>query len=48
VFTHPIVPPAVPPTSCRLRVSMSAEHTDEQIDRVLDAFERVARSKIAA
>lgn len=48
VFTHPIVPPAVPPTSCRLRVSMSAEHTDEQIDRVLGAFERVARAMVTA
>jgi 8-amino-7-oxononanoate synthase len=44
VFTHPIVPPAVPSNACRLRVSMSAEHTDGQVDRVLDAFERVARS----
>jgi 8-amino-7-oxononanoate synthase len=45
VFTHPIGPPAVPVTSCRLRVSMSAEHTEEQIDRVLSAFARVARSE---
>lgn len=44
VFSHPIVPPAVPATACRIRVSMSAEHTPEQIERVLDAFERVARS----
>jgi 8-amino-7-oxononanoate synthase len=44
VFTHPIVPPAVPATSCRLRVSMSAEHSDEQVERVLSAFARVARS----
>ncbi|MDB4877426.1 MAG: aminotransferase class [Gemmatimonadetes bacterium] len=44
VFTHPIVPPAVPATSCRLRVSMSAEHTEDQIDRVLSAFERIAMS----
>lgn len=42
VFTHPIVPPAVPEHSCRIRVSMSAEHTDEQVDRVLNAFERVS------
>jgi 8-amino-7-oxononanoate synthase len=47
IFTHPIVPPAVPPHRCRIRVSMSAEHTDEQVDRVLDAFEKVAR-EIAA
>lgn len=43
VFTHPIIPPAVPAHACRIRVSMSAEHTPEQIDRVLDAFERVSR-----
>ena len=47
VFTHPIVPPAVPATSCRLRVSMSAEHTDEQVERVLGAFERVARAAVS-
>jgi len=44
VFTHPIVPPAVPEHACRLRVSLSAEHTREQIDRVLDAFERVGHA----
>jgi 8-amino-7-oxononanoate synthase len=43
VFTHPIVPPAVPEHTCRLRVSLSAEHTDEQIERVLCAFERLGR-----
>jgi 8-amino-7-oxononanoate synthase len=45
VFTHPIVPPAVPVNSARLRVSMSAEHSAEQVDRVLDAFARVARTE---
>src|SRR5258708_6554035 len=44
VFTHPIVPPAVPPDRCRIRVSMSAEHSDEQIDFVLAAFAKVARA----
>jgi 8-amino-7-oxononanoate synthase len=48
VFTHPIVPPAVSATSCRLRVSMSAEHSDDQIDRVLGAFARVARTMVPA
>jgi 8-amino-7-oxononanoate synthase len=43
VFTHPIVPPAVPPDRCRIRVSMSAEHSDEQIDRVLAAFAKAAK-----
>jgi 8-amino-7-oxononanoate synthase len=44
VFTHPIVPPAVAADRCRIRVSMSAEHTDQQIDRVLEAFARTARA----
>jgi 7-keto-8-aminopelargonate synthetase-like enzyme len=43
VFAHPIVPPAVPANASRIRVSMSAEHTDEQIERVLNAFARVAK-----
>lgn len=43
VFSHPIVPPAVSMSACRIRVSMSAEHTAAQIDRVLAAFERVGR-----
>jgi 8-amino-7-oxononanoate synthase len=46
IFTHPIVPPAVPLNACRIRVSMSAEHSAEQIDRVLEAFERVARELV--
>jgi 8-amino-7-oxononanoate synthase len=48
VFSHPIVPPAVPANACRIRVSMSAEHTPEQIERVLEAFARVARSLVPA
>jgi 8-amino-7-oxononanoate synthase len=38
VFTNPVVPPAVPPSQCRLRTSLMATHTAEQIDRALDAF----------
>jgi 8-amino-7-oxononanoate synthase len=38
VFTNPVVPPAVPPSQCRLRTSLMATHTGEQIDRALDAF----------
>jgi len=47
IFTHPIVPPAVPPNECRIRISMSSEHSDEQIDRVLAAFEQVAKGLAA-
>ena len=46
VFSHPIVPPAVPHNACRIRVSMSAEHSDEQVERVLAAFARVARTMV--
>ena len=38
VFVHPVVPPAVPPNECKIRLSMTAEHTFEQIDRVVAAF----------
>jgi 8-amino-7-oxononanoate synthase len=38
VFTNPVIPPAVPHHSCRLRISMMATHTNEQIDFVLDLF----------
>lgn len=41
VFAHPILPPAVGPSQCRIRVSMSSEHTPAQIERVLEAFARV-------
>jgi 7-keto-8-aminopelargonate synthetase-like enzyme len=44
VFSHPIVPPAVPANASRIRVSMSAEHTGDQIDRVLDAFAQVGKT----
>jgi 7-keto-8-aminopelargonate synthetase-like enzyme len=41
VFTNPVLPPAVPENSCRLRTSVMATHTREQLDQVLDAFTRV-------
>jgi 8-amino-7-oxononanoate synthase len=43
VFTNPVVPPAVPADSCRLRTSYIATHTDEQLEFVLEAFERVGK-----
>ena len=43
VFVHPVIPPAVPPNDCRIRLSMTAEHTDAQIDRVVEAFARALR-----
>jgi 7-keto-8-aminopelargonate synthetase-like enzyme len=34
----------VPENSCRLRISLMATHTDEQVDFVLDAFAAVGRT----
>ena len=38
VFTNPVAPPAVPPSQCRLRTSLMATHTFEQIDFALEQF----------
>jgi 7-keto-8-aminopelargonate synthetase-like enzyme len=47
VFTNPVIPPAVPPQSCRLRISMMATHTNEQIDYVLDLFAQGMKQRAA-
>ena len=43
VFTNPVAPPAVPPSQCRLRTSLMATHTFEQIDFSLEQFARIGR-----
>jgi 8-amino-7-oxononanoate synthase len=43
VYTNAVVPPAVPPSKSLLRTSYMATHTDEQLDRVLELFERVGK-----
>ncbi len=43
VFTNPVVPPAVPPSQCRLRASVMATHTAEQVDFALEAFSTIAK-----
>ena len=43
VFTNPVAPPAVPPSQCRLRTSLMATHTFEQIDFALEQFETIGR-----
>lgn len=44
IYTNPVLPPAVPENSCRLRISMMATHTEEHVERVLDAFSKVGSS----
>ena len=43
VFVNPVVNPAVPPGRELLRTSFMATHTEEQLDRVLSAFEKVGK-----
>jgi 8-amino-7-oxononanoate synthase len=43
IFVNPVVSPAVPPGRELLRTSYMATHTEEQLDRVLDAFEKVGK-----
>jgi 8-amino-7-oxononanoate synthase len=43
VFVNFVVSPAVPPGRELLRTSYMATHTDEQLDRILDAFGRAGR-----
>ena len=43
IFVNPVVSPAVPPGRELLRTSYMATHTEEQLDRVLDAFERAGK-----
>jgi 8-amino-7-oxononanoate synthase len=43
VFVNPVVPPAVSPTDCLIRVSFMATHTDEQLEFSLDKFKKVGK-----
>jgi 7-keto-8-aminopelargonate synthetase-like enzyme len=43
VFTNPVVPPAVPPDQCRLRTSLMATHTADQIDFALETFGKLGK-----
>lgn len=43
VFVNPIISPAVAPGHQLLRTSYMATHTDDQLDRVLETFEKVGK-----
>lgn len=43
VFTNPVMPPAVPPSQCRLRTSLMATHTFEQVDFCLERFGEIGK-----
>jgi 8-amino-7-oxononanoate synthase len=43
VFANTAISPAVPPGTARIRTSYIATHTDEQMNRVLEVFEKVGK-----
>jgi 8-amino-7-oxononanoate synthase len=43
IFTNPVVPPAVPPSQCRLRTSVMATHTADQIDYCVETLGRIGK-----
>jgi 8-amino-7-oxononanoate synthase len=43
IFTTPALPPGVPPGQSIIRTSVNANHTSEQIGRLLEAFAAVGR-----
>jgi 7-keto-8-aminopelargonate synthetase-like enzyme len=43
IFVNPTISPAVPPGRELLRTSYMATHTEEQLDKILDAFERAGQ-----
>ncbi len=43
IFIVPILPPAVPPNTTRIRATVTAGHTTQEIDRAISLFEDLAR-----
>lgn len=43
VYANPAVPPAVPPGKSLIRTSYMATHTDEELNKVLDVFEKLGK-----
>jgi 8-amino-7-oxononanoate synthase len=43
IFTTPVMTPAVPENRALIRVSCMATHTDEHVDRVVEAFDEAGR-----
>lgn len=43
IFINPVVPPAVPPGRCLIRISVTAGHTEEQLSWALGKFAEAGR-----
>ncbi len=45
IYTNLMIPPATPNGTNLLRISLSAAHTDQQIDRMIAAFESITEAR---
>lgn len=43
IHTNPVVSPAVPPDRSLLPTTIMATHSEEDLDRVLDTFEKIGK-----
>jgi 8-amino-7-oxononanoate synthase len=44
VFVNPVISPAVPPGGALIRISLTAAHSDEQIDRAIEAVGKAGKA----
>jgi 8-amino-7-oxononanoate synthase len=48
IYVNLVIPPATPSTSCLLRCSMSAAHSSDQVDKIIDGFVSLLSERRAA
>ena len=44
IFSNPVVSPAVPPGQALMRLTLMATHTDEHVEKIINAFAQAGRS----
>jgi len=44
IFANPVISPAVPPGHSLMRLTLMATHTDEHVDKIIDAFAKAGRA----
>ena len=44
IFANPVISPAVPPGHALMRLTLMATHTDEHVQKIIDAFAQAGRS----
>ena len=44
IFSNPVVSPAVPPGQALMRLTLMATHTDEHVQKIIDAFAQAGRA----